>query len=166
MKTAELIINLARQKSALIATAESCTGGMIAAALTDIAGSSKVVDCGYVTYSNDAKIKMLGVDPTLIALRGAVSSEVVESMAEGAVQNLLPSLHGLAISVSGIAGPTGGIPEKPVGTVWFGLAYQHKEKVMTTSIKEQFSGNRTFIRRAATDRALAIILDKLESIES
>src|ERR1700754_3024111 len=97
-----------------IATAESCTGGLVAACLTDIAGSSRVLERGFVTYSNEAKTELLGVDPALIAARGAVSKEVAEAMASGAVA-LLPAgtkKSRIAVSVTGIAGPDGGTPEK------------------------------------------------------
>jgi nicotinamide-nucleotide amidase len=101
------------------ATAESCTGGMIIAALTDIPGSSAVVDRGFITYSNDAKIEMLGVSPVTLDAHGAVSRETVIEMASGA---LVRSHAGIAIAVTGIAGPDGGSEQKPVGLVWFGLA--------------------------------------------
>ena len=103
----------------LAATAESCTGGMIIAMLTDIPGSSSMVDRGFVTYSNDAKIEMLGVSPGTLDAHGAVSRETALEMAAGA---LARSHAGIALSVTGIAGPDGGSAEKPVGLVWFGLA--------------------------------------------
>src|ERR1700722_9361067 len=103
----------------MLATAESCTGGMVAAALTDIAGSSTVVERGFVTYSNRAKAQLLGIDPALIEAKGAVSKEVAEAMARGALAN---SATDVAVAVTGIAGPGGGSPEKPVGLVWFGLS--------------------------------------------
>ena len=123
MSVAGEILALARQNGVMISTAESCTGGMVAAALTDIAGASDVFDRGFVTYSNAAKAEMLGVDPALIALRGAVSSEVAAAMAMGAVT---ASGASLAVSITGIAGPGGGTAEKPEGLVWFGLAKSGK----------------------------------------
>ncbi|MEM9289762.1 MAG: CinA family protein [Pseudomonadota bacterium] len=103
----------------MVATAESCTGGLIAAALTDVAGSSAVLDRSFVTYSNAAKASMLGVSPDLIERVGAVSEEVALAMAQGALAN---SRAQVAISVTGIAGPGGGTADKPVGTIWFGMA--------------------------------------------
>src|SRR5262249_45856777 len=110
---------LYRQRGWMIATAESCTGGLIAATLTEIAGSSDVVDRGFVTYSNEAKSDLLGVPATLIAEHGAVSAEVASAMAAGALNR---SRAAIAVAVTGIAGPGGGSPEKPVGLVYIGLA--------------------------------------------
>jgi nicotinamide-nucleotide amidase len=141
----------------MLATAESCTGGMIAAALTDIAGSSAVFERGFVTYSNAAKSEMLGVDPALIAAHGAVSGEVAAAMAEGALAH---SGAAVAVSVTGIAGPDGGTPEKPVGLVWFGLA--HDGRVKTESAV--FQGDRAEIRRQASERALRLLLEGLRNL--
>ena len=116
---AHTIVHLAAEKHVMLATAESCTGGMIAAALTDIAGSSRVFDRGFVTYSNDAKQDMLGVTSETLATFGAVSSATAKEMAFGALSN---SRADIAVSVTGIAGPSGGTPDKPVGLVWFGIA--------------------------------------------
>jgi len=102
-----------------LATAESCTGGLIAAACTDLAGSSNWFERGFVTYSNEAKTELLGVDAALIAKEGAVSQAVVQAMAQGALTH---SRAQVAVAVTGVAGPTGGSPAKPVGTVWFGWA--------------------------------------------
>ncbi len=107
----------------LVAVAESCTGGMVSAALTGIAGSSAVVDRGFVTYSNEAKSEMLGVDPHIIAANGAVSEIVAREMAVGALQH---SRADIAVSITGIAGPGGGSEEKPVGTVMFGRAMKRQ----------------------------------------
>lgn len=161
MSKAEQIILLASNKSVLIGTAESCTGGMIASALTDIAGSSVVVDRGFVTYSNAAKSSMLGVDPAIIAHKGAVSSSVVEAMAQGAVSALSPSQHRIAVSVSGVAGPGGGSKKKPVGLVWFGLAHHDQDKSKVISVAMNFTGDRHDVRMAATDHALDMILNLL-----
>lgn len=111
------------ERGIMAATAESCTGGMIAAALTDIAGSSSVVDRGFVTYSNAAKMEMLGVSSATLDQFGAVSRETAIEMATGA---LARSNAGIALSVTGVAGPGGGSADKPVGTVWFGLALSGK----------------------------------------
>ncbi len=115
------VLSVARSKGLKIATAESCTGGLITGALTAIPGSSDVVDRGFVTYSNEAKQQMLGVSVVTLDKFGAVSGATAKEMAYGALVN---SLADIAISVSGVAGPGGGTPEKPVGTVWFGLATQ------------------------------------------
>ena len=113
------MLDKARAAGLTIATAESCTGGLVAGALTAIAGSSDVVDRGFVTYSNAAKMQMLGVPPTLLAQHGAVSQPVAVAMAEGALK---ASGAGLAVSITGIAGPGGGSADKPVGLVHFALA--------------------------------------------
>ena len=102
-----------------MATAESCTGGLVAAVLTEIAGSSDVVDCGFVTYSNEAKKKMLGVPPRTLKRHGAVSAETAAAMANGALKN---SQADLAVAITGIAGPGGGSKQKPVGLVYFAAA--------------------------------------------
>jgi len=115
------VLSAARAGSLKIATAESCTGGLIAGALTAIAGSSDVVDRGFVTYSNEAKEQMLGVSTQTLDKFGAVSGATAKEMAYGALAN---SLADITVSVTGIAGPGGGTTEKPVGTVWFGLAMQ------------------------------------------
>jgi nicotinamide-nucleotide amidase len=116
-RLAETVLAACRAKRLTLATAESCTGGMVAAALTDIAGSSDVLERGLVSYSNQAKSELLAVPPGLIAQHGAVSAQVAEAMALGALQ-LAPV--DLAVAVTGIAGPGGGTATKPVGLVWFG----------------------------------------------
>ena len=138
-----------------IATAESCTGGMIAAALTDIAGSSAVLDRGYVTYSNAAKIEMIGVDAATLAEHGAVSEPVAREMAEGARR---VSGTSVAISVTGIAGPGGGSAEKPVGLVHFACA-----SPAATRHRECRFGplDRADIRSASVGVALDMLLDAL-----
>lgn len=113
------VLDQAREGGFMIATAESCTGGLIAAALTSVAGSSDVVERGFVTYSNAAKQEMLGVDEDLITLHGAVSEQVARAMCEGALEH---SNANLSVSVTGIAGPGGGSKEKPVGTVHVAVA--------------------------------------------
>jgi nicotinamide-nucleotide amidase len=116
---ARAVLDAAREKNLRIATAESCTGGLIAACLTEIPGSSDVVDRGFVTYSNDSKTELLGVSPELIEQHGAVSQEVALAMAEGALAH---SRADISVSCTGIAGPGGGTPEKPVGLVYIGFA--------------------------------------------
>ena len=149
---AEALLAACRAKGILLATAESCTGGLIAAALTAIAGSSDVVDRGFVTYSNEAKTEMLGVPAELIARVGAVSQEVAARMAEGA---LVHSHADLAVSVTGIAGPGGGSADKPVGLVWFGLA---RRGAATTTHSDVFPGDRAEVRAATVRRALGLLL--------
>jgi nicotinamide-nucleotide amidase len=119
LDAASRLLDTCRHKRITIATAESCTGGLIAALLTSIAGSSDVVDCGFVTYSNAAKESMVGVPPHLIARHGAVSQEVAIAMAEGALRH---STSQVSVAVTGIAGPGGGSAAKPVGLVWLALA--------------------------------------------
>jgi nicotinamide-nucleotide amidase len=116
---AKRLIGALRAKNRMLATAESCTGGLVAAAITAVPGSSDVFFGGFVTYSNDAKSQMIGVDPGLIAHHGAVSEAVAHAMADGAVRTTGADL---AVSVTGVAGPGGGSPSKPVGLVYIGIA--------------------------------------------
>lgn len=135
----------------MVATAESCTGGLIVGALTEIAGSSDVVDRGFVTYSNEAKTEMLGVPAELIAVHGAVSEPVARAMAEGALSR---SWAGVTVSVTGVAGPGGGSEEKPVGTVWFGAARRGEA---TVSERKVFLGDRSAVREATVRHALELL---------
>lgn len=116
---ATALLDLCKAKKLMVATAESCTGGLVAGALTDIAGSSAVVDRGFVTYTNEAKEQMLGVPVATLRAHGAVSRETAEAMAQGALKH---SLADLAVAITGIAGPGGGTAEKPVGLVHFAAA--------------------------------------------
>ncbi|PHP65825.1 damage-inducible protein CinA [Zhengella mangrovi] len=154
---ASAVLAAARERGVMIATAESCTGGMIAGALTDIAGSSDVVDRGFVTYSNEAKQEMLGVRVQTLARFGAVSAETAAEMSAGA---LARSRAGLAVSVTGIAGPGGGSPGKPVGLVWFGLA-RAGEPVLTQHRIFADAG-RAGVRRATVVHALEMLLAALK----
>ena len=138
-------------------TAESCTGGLIAKLITDVAGSSEWFERAFITYSNEAKQEMLGVDPTIINEHGAVSEAVVLQMARGA---LVASKAQLAVSVSGVAGPGGGSVAKPVGTVWFGWAFDAQNVVAE---KQLFAGDRESIRAQAAAHAMWRILEYLES---
>ena len=149
--------SLARQGS-LLATAESCTGGWVAKVLTDVAGSSIWFDCGFVTYSNEAKKRMLGVRPQTLEIQGAVSEATVREMAEGA---LLRSRADMALAVSGIAGPGGGTPDKPVGTVCF--AWSAKGGATLTA-RERFTGNRDAVRRWSVVFALEKLLELLHEL--
>ncbi len=141
-----------------LAIAESCTGGLIAGALTAIPGSSAVLERGFVTYSNDAKVEMLGVDAALIAQLGAVSPEVAEAMAEGALAHAQADI---AVSVTGIAGPDGGSPAKPVGTVHIGLASTGHR---TRHFSFVFDGSRTDIRIATLTTALSLVEKRVTAI--
>jgi nicotinamide-nucleotide amidase len=147
---AEALLQRCREAGLMLATAESCTGGLIAATLTAIAGSSDVVERGFVTYSNEAKTDLVGVDPALIAAHGAVSEPVARTMAEGAVAR---SRADIAVSVTGVAGPGGGSAAKPVGLVWFGCARRGRE---TVSLSHVFPGDRTEVRRATVAEALRL----------
>ena len=148
---AEALLAAFRARGKRIATAESCTGGLIAAALTAIAGSSDVVDRGFVTYSNEAKSDLVGVDPALIAAHGAVSEPVARAMADGA---LARSLADVTVSVTGVAGPGGGSAEKPVGLVWFGCA---RAGFDTATFHAVFPGDRAAVRYATVRQAFAML---------
>jgi nicotinamide-nucleotide amidase len=155
------VLNKARGAGLLIAAAESCTGGLVAAALTAIAGSSDVFERGFVTYSNEAKVEMLGVDPGLIAAHGAVSSEVAIAMAACALRQ---SRSHLSVAVTGIAGPGGGSAEKPIGLVHFAAAKalsRHGETVDFAAIhrEERFGEiGRAEVRAKSVETALSLLL--------
>ncbi|AOE49935.1 CinA family protein [Kangiella sediminilitoris] len=149
--------NLLIKKDLMLVTAESCTGGLIAASCTEIPGSSQWFDRGYVTYTNQAKHDMLDVPLELIEKHGAVSKEVVEAMALGAFQKS-GGKNRIAISVSGIAGPDGGTPEKPVGTVWVGFA---DDKGVESKLL-QLEGSRADIRQQTVEYSVGWILTHLE----
>jgi len=142
--------------NAYIATAESCTGGWIAKVLTDMPGSSTWFEYGFVSYGNNAKATMLNVDLALIEEHGAVSSEVAEAMVVGALE---ASGAQLALAVTGIAGPEGGTPDKPIGTVWFAFAAVGKGVV---SACQHFEGDRDTVRRQTVSTALSGVLKYLE----
>ena len=150
-----LVTDLAAQLQARgwqLATAESCTGGLIAATCTEVSGSSAWFERGFVTYSNQAKTELLGVDEALIEAHGAVSEAVARVMAEGA---LARSRAQLAVAVTGVAGPTGGSPDKPVGTVWLAWAAQGQP---TRALRCQFKGDRAAVRWATVKQALRGLL--------
>lgn len=138
-----------------LATAESCTGGLIIGALTEIAGSSSVVDRGFVTYDDRAKQEMLGVPPDVLATAGAVSEETAQAMAEGA---LLRANVDVAIAVTGIAGPGGATPTKPIGLVHMAVAVRDLPALHR---REVFNGDRSAVRQATVDAALSLVLDAL-----
>lgn len=149
-----LVADLLLKKGWMLATAESCTGGMISAVCTDLAGSSTWFERGFVTYSNEAKNELLGVDAALIAVHGAVSEEVARAMASGA---LARSRAQVSVAVTGVAGPTGGSAAKPVGTVWFGFALPGR----LVSEVRRFDGDRAAVRSATVQHALQRLLQLL-----
>lgn len=140
----------------MLATAESCTGGLIAGACTDLSGSSQWFERGFVSYSNAAKTEMLGVPAPLIAQHGAVSEPVARAMAEGALAH---SGVQASLSVTGVAGPTGGTPDKPVGLVWFGWSVAGR----THSESRHFPGDRAAVRAATVRHALTRLLALLRA---
>jgi nicotinamide-nucleotide amidase len=148
--SAAALVALCKAKGLRVATAESCTGGLVAGAITAIPGASAVFTHGFVTYANAAKTQMLGVPEALLEAHGAVSAEVAAAMASCARQK---SGADLAIATTGIAGPNGGTAEKPVGTVWFGLATPRG----VTTYHHIFPGNRDEVRSASVDFALALL---------
>lgn len=152
---AEALLADCRTRGVMLATAESCTGGLIAAALTAIAGSSDVVDRGFVTYSNAAKNALVGVPMNVIDANGAVSQPVAAAMAEGA---LARSDATIAVAVTGVAGPGGGTAAKPVGLVWFGLA---RKGAPTVTDHRIFPGDRAAVRAATVAHAFRMIRDAL-----
>ena len=147
--------DLMQKKGWFLATAESCTGGLISAACTDLSGSSNWFERGFVTYSNTAKTDMLGVDAGLINQHGAVSEAVARAMVQGAI---LRSGAQVAVAVTGVAGPTGGTAAKPVGTVWFGFATP--AGVITET--RRFDGDRAAVREATVHHALVQLVELLK----
>ena len=145
---------LARQQT--LATAESCTGGLVGAALTNLPGSSAWYRGGVVAYANELKIRLLGVPAEILAAHGAVSLETARAMAAGA---RAATGADFAVSITGIAGPAGGTPEKPVGLVFIGVAAPHG----TATFKHHFSGSRADVRNAAAEAALRQLLAAIES---
>jgi nicotinamide-nucleotide amidase len=148
---AAALLEACRARGQTIATAESCTGGLIAACLTAVAGSSDVVERGFVTYANAAKTEMLDVPAPLIAAVGAVSAEVAEAMVRGALAH---SGATLAVAVTGIAGPGGGSPDKPVGLVWLAAARRGGELLCERQV---FAGDRAAVRQQTVQRAFALL---------
>ncbi|WP_420241557.1 CinA family protein [Roseiterribacter gracilis] len=150
---AKQMLKRALETKTTIATAESCTGGLIASSLTEIPGGSSMFERGFVTYSNQAKTEMLGVPAHLIADHGAVSEEVARAMAEGALKN---SNATIAVSTTGVAGPDGGTPKKPVGMVCFAIATRtHPCRAETM----HFKGDRAQVRLASVEHALRLLLE-------
>lgn len=150
--------NALRDERLMLATAESCTGGMVAAAITDISGSSAWFERGFVTYSNLAKTEMIGVPTALIEQHGAVSEPVAKAMAEGALRN---SRAQVSVSITGVAGPAGGSEAKPVGTVCFGWS----NRLHTTVETLLFKGDRDQVRTQAAAHALRTLLEFIDQRE-
>ena len=162
----EQLADVLQQHGWMLATAESCTGGMIAASCTNLSGSSNWFERGFVTYSNEAKHEMLGVDSALITQHGAVSEAVARAMALGAMRR---SQAQVTLAVTGVAGPMGGSTDKPVGTVWFAWATPSDtgptlgaETAWVKTECMQFNGDRAAVREAATQHALRTLLDLLQ----
>jgi nicotinamide-nucleotide amidase len=149
-----------RERQWRLACAESCTGGLIAAACTELAGSSDWFERGVVSYSNEAKVALLGVPPSLIESHGAVSEPVARAMAEGIAR---ASGADLAVSVTGIAGPSGGTPTKPVGTVWFGFALRRAGRIAVQTEHRRFDGDRAQVRHASLRHALQGLLQRAQA---
>ena len=145
-----------QQRGLMLASAESCTGGGVAQAITDIAGSSAWFDCGFVTYSNAAKTSLLDVPETLLIQHGAVSAETAAAMCLGTLTN---SRAHVAVSTTGIAGPGGAVPGKPVGTVYFGWAIADKVETQ----RMEFSGDRHAVRQQSVHHALSGLLKRLSA---
>jgi nicotinamide-nucleotide amidase len=153
---AQSVLSACRARGWRLVTAESCTGGLVAAALTAIAGASEVVDRGFVTYSNTAKSELLGVPAETIAEHGAISAETAAAMASGAAARARVEL---AVSVTGLAGPGGGTPHKPIGLVYLGVSVLGRSRAE----RRLFGGDRAEIRQAAVIEALRLLLRGAES---
>lgn len=152
IKKATALLDACKEAKINLATAESCTGGMVAALMTEIPGAADIFERGFVTYSNSAKTEMLGVTPELIAAHGAVSEQVAQAMAEGALQK---SYAQLAVSLTGIAGPSGGSEDKPVGLVYIATAHADKP----TQCKEyRFKGDRHAVRLQSVEEAIRMLM--------
>ncbi len=150
-----LLADLLQKKELKLVTAESCTGGLISAACTDLAGSSNWFERGFVTYSNEAKTELLGVQTSVLMRNGAVSEAVARAMVRGALAH---SQAQVAVAVTGVAGPTGGSLDKPVGTVWFGFAVPGQ----LSAEKCHFAGDRASVRRASVQHALTRLVQLLQ----
>ena len=154
MSPVEELARLLRERRWMLSTAESCTAGMIAAACTDLPGSSEWFDCGVVSYSYESKTELLGVEPALLQAHGAVSEVVARAMAFGVVRR---SRARAAVAVTGIAGPGGGMPHKPVGTVCFAFMV---DGLLSSEVR-QFDGDRGAVRRATVQHALQGLVDRI-----
>jgi len=155
---AEQVIRAATAKKVMIVSAESCTGGLIAACLTEVSGSSAVFDRGYISYSYESKTAYLDVPHDVVVACGAVSAEVARGMAEGALKH---SIAHIAISATGIAGPGGGTPDKPVGLVYLGVAVKNKDSY---ALKNNFTGDRGQVRLQTVETALKVLKKEIDSL--
>lgn len=155
LEAAKALADHSRAHGFRVAVAESCTGGWLAKCCTDLPGSSDWFECGWVTYSNEAKGELLGVDPELIHQEGAVSQAVVEAMAAGALER---AQCDLACAISGVAGPSGGTESAPVGCVWFAFLRAGRE---VCSERRDFSGDRDAVRRASVLHALRRLVEEI-----
>lgn len=153
------LLEVCRAEGLMVATAESCTGGLVAGAITDIAGSSEIFDRGFVTYSNEAKMETLGVAPATLEAHGAVSRETALEMAQGALTH---SRADVAVSITGVAGPGGGSAEKPVGLVHFGVA---RRGAASMHVERRFGAlSRAEIRAASVVQALQLLLNAAQPL--
>lgn len=159
-QTARTLSDTLRSHGLKLVTAESCTGGMIAASITDLSGSSDIFDRGFVTYSNQSKIDMLGVSHATLEKHGAVSEQTAKEMALGAIAK---SQSDVSVAVTGIAGPTGGTADKPVGLVYIAIGQKDTSPVVTYNI---FSGDRASIRRQAATVAMRHLISILQQREN
>ena len=155
----ENMINLLKKYNLTVSTAESCTGGLIASAITEISGSSTFFGMGVVTYANEAKMKLLGVKSDTLTAYGAVSEQTAKEMAEGILRL---SESDVSISVTGIAGPTGGTPEKPVGLVYIGISGEFG----TFSYENHFAGNRSQVRAQTVEKAFKLAAEYVSKFYS
>lgn len=156
LTVAAKLLDDCRKQGIRITTAESCTGGLLGGLLTEVSGSSDVIDCGFIVYSNAAKARLLGVPPEVIERFGAVSYETAVAMAEGALDKSPNAQR--AISITGIAGPGGGSTEKPVGLVHFALA---ESQLQTRTMHQVFPGNRHAVRHASLRHALSLLQESI-----
>jgi nicotinamide-nucleotide amidase len=154
-RAAERLGRVLRRRKQVVVTAESCTGGWIAKTLTDVPGSSEWFEEGFVTYGNEAKVRTLGVPRAVLRAQGAVSEAVARAMAVGALRRTGAAV---AIAVTGIAGPGGAVPGKPVGTVWFCWAQKHGARLRVQTARKRFRGNREAVRRSTVRWALSRLL--------
>lgn len=154
------VLAAARARGLKIVTAESCTGGLIGAALTEIAGSSDVVDCGFTSYSYEAKVAQLGVDLSTLQQHGAVSGNIAQQMIKGALKG---SNADIAVSATGIAGPGGATADKPVGLVYIGIGNKKNGHIGAT--KNLFRGDRSAVRMATVETALTMLKAEIESLD-
>jgi len=163
LEISKSVISLATQTNTTISVAESCTGGMVAEMLTDVPGSSRCFSHGIVSYNNQAKVNILGVDLSLIENEGAVSEKVARSMAEGVLRICASDI---SVAITGIAGPSGGSKDKPIGTVYFSWSDNFMGEIQTSTRKHFFKGNRESIRMQAVEMALQGINERMKILNS